>query len=91
MDDLSYSARTIFPGSTKLEKALQTLSSSELFEKEKPTYCSLSLLAAASRHHEESHLIYGPFEFIILDQGFPVDYELDELNPPHTGTTLNRL
>ena len=49
------------------------------------------LLAAASRHHEESHLIYGPLEFILLAQGFPVDYELDEFNPPHTGTTLSRL
>ena len=49
------------------------------------------LLAAASRHHEESHLIYGPLEFILLDQGFPVDFELDEFNPPHTRTTLRRL
>ena len=28
---------------------------------------------------------------ILLDQGFPVEYELDEFNPPHTGTTLSRL
>ena len=36
-------------------------------------------------------LIYGPFASILLDQGFPVEYELDELNTPHTGTTLSRL
>ena len=24
----------------------------------------------------------------LLDQGFPVEYELDEFNTPHTGTTL---
>ena len=49
------------------------------------------LLTATSRHHEESYLIYGPLESILLDQGFPVDYEFDEFNPPHTGTTLSRL
>ena len=52
---------------------------------------STPFIAAASRCHEESHLIYGPLESILLDQGFPVEYELDEFNPPHTGTTLSRL
>ena len=52
---------------------------------------AILFLAAASRHHEESHLIYGPLESILLDQWFSVDYELDEFNPPHTGTTLSRL
>ena len=47
------------------------------------TYCPLFSLAAASRHHEESHLIYEPLESILLDQGFPVEYELDEFNQPH--------
>ena len=28
---------------------------------------------------------------ILLDQGFPVEYELDEFNTPHTGTTFSRL
>ena len=65
-----------FLGSTKLGKSRQTLSFSELFR-----------TAAASRHNEESHLIYGPLESILLDQGFPVDYVLDEFNPPQTGTT----
>ena len=50
--------------------------------------CSSIAAAAASHHHEESHLINGPFESILLDQGFPDDYELDEFNPPHTGTPL---
>ena len=49
---------------------------------------ALLLLVAVSRHHEKSHLIYGPLESILLDQGFPVDYEF---NPPHTGTTLRHL
>ena len=61
------------------------------FEQDRRNYCPLSSLAAASRHHEESHLIYGPLESILIDQGFPFDYELDEFNPPHTGTTLSRL
>ena len=80
-----------FPGSNKLGKSRQTLSSSEAFELDRRAYCPLSSLAAASRHHEESHLIYGPLESILLDQGFPVEYELDEFNPPHTGTTLRHL
>ena len=50
-----------------------------------------SSLAEASRHHEESHLIYGPLESILIDQGFSVEYELDEFNTPHTGTILSRL
>ena len=52
---------------------------------------SAPFIAAASQHHEESHLIYGPLGSILLDQGFPVDYELDEFNPPHTGITLRHL
>ena len=54
------------------------------------TVCS-SIAAAASHHHKRSRLIYGPLESIPLDQGFPVEYELDEFNTPHTGTTLSRL
>ena len=44
--------------------------------------------AAASHHHEGSSLIHGPLASILIDQGFPVEYELDEFNTPHTGTTL---
>ena len=55
------------------------------------TVCSSIAAAAASHHHEGSCLIYGPLASILLDQGFPVEYELDEFNTPHTGTTLSRL
>ena len=79
-----------FPGSTKLGKSRQTLSSSELFRQGQTHLLSALLIAAASRHYEESHLIYRPLESILLDQGFPVEYELDEFNPPHTRTTLSR-
>ena len=27
------------------------------------------------------------FRLFLFDQGFPVEYELDEFNSPHTGTT----
>ena len=54
------------------------------------TVCS-SISAAASNHHEGSCLIYGPLASILLRLGFPVEYELDEFNTPHTGTTLSRL
>ena len=60
------------------------------FEQDRQLLSAL-FLAASSRHHEESHLIYRPLEYIFLDQGFPVEYELDGFNPPHTGTTLSRL
>ena len=91
VDAYFHPMRTIFTGSTKLGKARQTISSSELFEKDRRTYCPLSSLAAASRHHEESHLVYGPLESILIDQGFPFEYELYEFNTSHTGTTLSRL
>ena len=29
-----------------------------------------------------------PLRLFLLDQGFPVEYKLDEFNTPHTGTTL---
>ena len=90
-DDLSYSARTIFPGNTKLGKARQTISSSEPFRTGQMYLLSAPFIAAASQHHEESHLIYGPLESTLLNQGFPGEYELDAFNPPHTGTPSFRL
>ena len=54
-------------------------------------FLSAPFIAAASQHHEESRLIYGPFESTLLDQVFPVEHELDACNPPHTGTPLCRL
>ena len=61
------------------------------FETGQTELLSALLLAATSHHHEESHLIYGPLASILLDQGFPVEYESDEFNTPHSGTTLTRL
>ena len=29
-----------------------------------------------------------PLCLFLLEQGFPVEYELDKFNTPHTGTTL---
>ena len=31
----------------------------------------------------------GPLHLFLLDQGFPVEFELDKFNTPHTGTTLH--
>ena len=53
-------------------------------------FLSALFIAAASQHHEESHLIYGLLESIFLEQGFPIEYEFDEFNLPHTGTPLSR-
>ena len=71
------------------ESPPNTFSSSELFKKASRHTVRSSI--AASRHNQESLLIYGPLASILLDQGIPVEYELDEFNPPHTGTTLSRL
>ena len=66
-------------------------SSSDPFRTGQTYLLSAPFIAAASWHHEENHLIYGPLESILIDQGFPVEYELDAFNPPHTGTPLSRL
>ena len=71
-------------------KTHQTFSSSESFEKDGRTL-SAPCIAAESQHHEENRLIYGPLESTLLDQGFPVEHELDACNPPLTGTPLCRL
>ena len=79
-------------GQHKLGKAVKTLFLSQNFfvQDRRLTVCS-SIVAAASHHHEGSHLIYGPLPSILFDQGSPGEHELDEFNTPHTGTTLSRL
>ena len=54
-------------------------------------FLSAPFIVAESQHHGESRLIYIPFEFTLLDQGFPVEHELDACNPLLTGTLLCRL
>ena len=75
----------------QIRESCQTLSLPQKFfiQDRRLTVCS-SIAAAASRH-EESHLIYGPLVSILLDHGFPVEYELDEFNMPHTGITFSHL
>ena len=90
-DDLSYSTLTIFPGNIKMVKTRQTISSSGPFEQDGRTFCPLPLIAAESQYHEESRLIYGPFESTLSDQGFPVEHGLDAFNLPLTGTRLYHL
>ena len=43
-------------------------------------FLSAPFVAVESQHHEESRLIYGTFESTLLDQGFPVEHELDACN-----------
>ena len=81
-------------GQHKLGKATKTLFLPQNFfvQDRRLTVCSLiAAAAAASHHHEGRRLIHGPLASILLDQGFPVEYELDEFNSPYTGTTLCRL
>ena len=72
-------------------KAHQTLSLAQKVSNWIDVLLSALLIAAASRIHEESHLIYGPLESSLLDQGFLIHIQLDEFNTPHTGTTLSPL
>ena len=71
------------------ESRQNTFSSSELLRSGQTV--SSSIAAAASHHHEDTQIIYRPLASILLDQGFPVEYELDEFNTSHTGTTFSRL
>ena len=71
------------------ESAKHSLWQNNFVQDRRITVCSS--IAAASHHHEGSRLIYGPLVSSLLDQGFPVEYELDELNTPHTGTTFSHL
>ena len=69
-------------------KARQTISSSEPFRAGRTYFQFTPFIAAESQHYEVSRLIYGPFESTLLDQGFPVEHELDARNPPLSGTPL---
>ena len=84
---------SIFPGSTNWGNLPNTFFSQNSFvQYRRLTVCSsIAAAAAAAHHHEGSCLIYGPLAFILLNYGFPVEYELDEFNTPHTGTTLSHL
>ena len=74
----------------QIGEAAKHSSFSELLRSGQTSVCS-SIAAAVSHHHEGSHLIYGPLASILLDQGFPAEYELDEFNTSHTETTLSHL
>ena len=74
-----------------LGKACQTLSLAQKLSNWTDVLLSALQIAAASWIYEESHLIHGLLESILLDQGFPVDYELDEFNTPHIGITISCL
>ena len=80
-----------FWAASNWEKPAKNSLPQNFFEQDRHNYCLLSLLAPASRHLEESHLIYGTLESILIGQGFPVEYELDEFNTSHTGTTISHL
>ena len=66
----------------------QTLSFAKFLRSVQTSYCPLFNSSSSSIDNEGSRLIYGPLASILLDQGLPVEYELDEFNTPHTGTTL---
>ena len=64
----------------------QTLSFAELLRSVQTSYCLLfnSSSSITPLWGKLSNL----WRLFLLDQGFPVDYELDKFNMPHTGTTL---
>ena len=85
----------IHPGpsfrAAQIGEAAKHLFSQNFFVQDRRLMVCSSIAAAASHQHEKSRLIYGPLASILLDQRFPVEYELDELNTPLTGTTFSRL
>ena len=80
-----------FPGQHKNGESPPNSLFLRTFRSGRTYFLSAPFIAAESQHHEESHLIYEPFESTLLDQGFPVEYELDARNLPLTGTPLCHL
>ena len=68
--DLSHSAWTLFPGRSRTGKARQTFSSSDLSSRT-DVFLFAPFLAVEWKHYESN----------LLDQRFPVEYELDEFIP----------
>ena len=80
-----------FPGQHKNGETPLNYLFPRTFQAEQTYFLLAPFIAAESQHHEESHLIYGPLVSTILDQGFPVEHELDAFNPPLIRTLLCRL
>ena len=80
-----------FPGQHKNGESPPNYLFLSIFRTGRTYFLPTPFIAAASQHHEESRLINGPFESTLLDEGFPVEHELDACNPPLTGTLLWRL
>ena len=87
-DDLSYSAQISFPGSRNWVSC-QTpfLWLNNAVQCRHPTGRSSIAAAAAWTHEGNLSNLWIPCIYH-LDQGIPVEYELDTFNTPHTGTTL---
>ena len=62
---------------SQIEEAAKLPLSQNFFVQDRLNDCPLSWIAS-SHHHETSRPIYGPLASILLDQGFPVEYELDD-------------
>ena len=79
-----------FPGQHKNGESPPNYLFLRTFRAGRTYFLSAPFIAAESQHHEESCLIYGPFESILLDQGFTGEHKLDACNPPLAGTLLCR-
>ena len=77
-----------FPGQHKNGESPPNYLFLRTFRARRTYFLSTPFIVAELQHHEESRLIYEPFESTLLDQGFPVEHELDACNPPLTGTPL---
>ena len=80
-----------FPGQHKNGESPPNYLFLKTFRTWRTHFLSAPFIAAESKHHEESRLIYGPLESTLLDQEFPVEHELYVFNPPLTVTLLCRL
>ena len=80
-----------FPGQHKNGESPPNYLFLRTFRAGRTYFLSAPFIAVESQQHEESRLIYGPFESTLLDQVFPVEHELDAFNLPLTGTHLCRL
>ena len=78
----------MFPGSTNWgSRQTHSLWLNNFVQCRRLTVCSSIAAAAWTQWGKQSNL-WTPGCLFLLDQGFPVEYELDEFNTPPTGTTL---
>ena len=70
------------------ESHQNTFSLAEQLRSVQTSHCLFFNSSSSMDIMRETVLFTDSLRLFLLDQGFPVEYELDKFNTPHTGTTL---